>query len=71
MLRFRFVLPTEHEEGQDELPVLYCTVLYLPTEHEEGEDELPVDRPQHPGGDEARAVQKLDHGIVQIAEVKK
>ena len=43
----------------------------LPAEHEKGEDELPVDRPEHPGGDEARAVEQLDHRVAQNAEVKK
>ena len=43
----------------------------LPAEHEKGEDELPVDRPEHPGGDEARAVEQLDHCVVQSAVVEK
>ena len=40
----------------------------LPAEHEKGEDELPVDRPEHPGGDEGRAVEQLDHCVVQSAD---
>ena len=43
----------------------------LPAEHEKGEDELPVDRPEHPGGDEGRAVEQLDHRVVQSTEVEK